>query len=201
MRRSVVGLVAIGLAVACSDPSSPPAPVPTSQLHFVQLDSTAPKLLDDSVSFYAKVGVDRQVSMFFRGATPADTGDEYLRFEVRAQSLLRRPDGTSFQAGDSILITIRVLDRTKFLFDFQPTGLVFSPVDPARLELRYQHADHDYDGDGVITAADSTIQGKLDIWQRTPPDTVWTKLSALNLEELEELEGPIPHFTDHALAW
>jgi hypothetical protein len=203
MRRLVVGLLAVAIAVACSDPgpTPPPPPVPSSDLHFVRLDTTAPQLLADSVAFYAKLGEDREVRMFFRGATPSDTGDKYLAFKVPAQSLLRRPNGTPFQPGDSIQISIKVLDRHKFLLDFEPAGLVFNPLEPARLELDYNHADHDFDGDGVITAADSTIKTELGIWQRTPPDTLWTKLTTLNLEELEELEGKIPHFTDHALAW
>lgn len=204
MRRLVVGILAVAIAAACTDTAAdppPPPPVPSSQLHFVLLDSTAPELLADSVSFYAKLGEDREASLFFKGAAPSDTGEEFLRFKVPAQSLFRRPNGTPFQPGDSIQITIKVLDRRKFLFDFQPAGLVFSPLEPARLEIEYHHADHDYDGDGVVTAADSMIQTELGIWQQTPPDTLWTKLSSLNLEEFEELQGTVPHFTDHALAW
>ena len=203
MHRTMVGIVAVAIAVACSDAAAPlpPPPVPSSDLHFVLQDTLAPPLYTDSAAFYAVAGHDREVRLFYRGASPADSGEEFLRFEVPAGALLRRPDGTSFQPGDSIRITVRVLDRRKFLFEFLPTGLQFSSADPARLKIEYHHADHDYDGDGVVTAADSTIQTKLDIWQRTPPDTLWTKLGALNAEELEELEGKIQHFTDHALAW
>ena len=201
MRRLMVGLLALAIAIACSDPSGPPPPVPTSQLHFVLQSATARPLLSDTASFYAKVGENRRVELFYQGAALGDTGESFLRFEVPGTGLYRRPDGSAFAPGDSILITIRVLDRRKFLFDFQPTGLQFNPSDPARLHIDYVHADHDYDGDGRITASDSMIQKKLDIWQRTPPDTLWTKLGALNVEELEELEGKIHHFTDHAIAW
>ena len=125
----------------------------------------------------------------------------WKRIGSELPSQYRRPDGSAFAFEDSIRIAIKVLDRRKFLFEFQPTGLQFSPSDPARLKIRYLHADHDFDGDGRLTPADTAIQGKLDIWQRTPPDTLWTKLGALNVESLEELEGKIHHFTDHAIAW
>jgi hypothetical protein len=203
MRRLKVGLLALAIAIACSDPSgpTPPPPVPTSQLHFVLRDTTAPPLFRDTASFYAMAGEDREVRLYYQGATPADTGEEYLRFEVRNGALYRKPDGSAFAPGDSIHISIRVLDRRKFLFEFQPTGLQFSPSEPSRLKIQYSHADHDFDGDGRLTPSDTVIQRKLDIWQRTPPDTLWTKLSALNVESLEELEGKIYHFTDHAIAW
>src|SRR5205814_3113064 len=88
-------------------------------------------LYADSVSFYAVMGQDREVRMYYQGPTPLDRGDEVLRFKVPGDGLLRRPDGTGFQPGDSILIVVKAIDPAKFLFDFQPTGLEFSPDRPA----------------------------------------------------------------------
>src|SRR2546422_627672 len=201
MRRLLCGLVALAIALACSDSSGPTRPTPSSQLHFVLQDTNAPPLLADSVGFQAVVGQRRAVRMFYQGATPQDTGEAFLQFEVPSRGLYRKPDGSAFQPGDSVFISVKVLDRRKFLFEFQPTGLQFNPEDPAQLNIEYFHADHDFDGDGRVTRADSSIQTRLDVWQRTPPDTVWFKLGAVNVEELEELEGKILHFTDHAIAW
>jgi hypothetical protein len=132
---------------------------------------------------------------------PGDTGEEFLRFKVPGDGLLRRPDGTAFQPGDSILISIKVLDPLLFLLDFQPTGLQFSPDHQAVLAVEYDHSEHDYNGDGRVDNLDAEIQSRLDIWQRHPPDTVWYRLGAANYESYEELEAKIPHFTDHAIAW
>ena len=202
MRRLFFGLVALAIAVACSDsgPNLPP-PVPNSQLHIVLQDTAAPPLLTDSASFYVVAGQDRELRMFYQGAAPGDTGEEFLRFKVPGDGLLRRPDGTVFQLGDSILISIKVVDATKFLFDFQPTGLRFSPDHPAELTLEYAHGDHDFNDDGTVDASDSTIQTQLDIWQRQPTDTFWTRLQALNFESYNELDAKILHFTEHAIAW
>jgi len=45
------------------------------------------------------------------------------------------------------------------------------------------------------------IQTQLDIWQRQPSDTFWTRTQALNYESYEELDAKILHFTEHAIAW
>jgi hypothetical protein len=203
MRRLFFGLVALAIAAACSNSSgpNPPPPVPNSQLHIVLQDTAAPPLLADSASFYAMAGQDRELRMYYQGASPSDTGQEFLRFKVPGDGLLRRPDGSLFQPGDSILITVKVVDVTKFLFDFQPTGLRFSPDHPAELTLEYVNGNHDFNDDGAVNAADSTIQTQLDIWQRQPSDTFWTRLQALNFESYDELDAKILHFTEHAIAW
>src|SRR5436189_3158780 len=98
MRRLFVGFVVLAIALACSDTSAPVATaVPTSRLHIVAQSASAPPLYADSVSFYAVVGQDREVRMYYQGATPGVRGDEMLRFKVPGDGLLRRPDGTAFQ--------------------------------------------------------------------------------------------------------
>jgi hypothetical protein len=202
MRRLFIGFVVLAIAFACGDPSGPvKTPVPSSQLRIVAQGVTAPPLYADSVSFYAVVGQDREVRMYYQGATPGVPGDELLRFRAPGDALLRRPDGTAFLLGDSILIVVKAIDPAKFLFDFRPTGLVFSPDRPAELTLQYKHDNHDYNGDGKVDTADTRIQGLLDVWQHQPPDTLWYPLGAANYESFEELDVKIPHFTDHAIAW
>ena len=202
MRRLFVGFVVLAIAFACSDTSAPVAtPVPASQLHIVAQGASAPPLYADSVSFYAVWGQDREVRMYYQGATPGVRGDEMLRFKVPGDGLLRRPDGTAFQPGDSILIAVKAIDPAKFLFDFQPTGLEFSPDHRAELTLQYHNDEHDYNSDGRVDTTDARIQGQLDVWQRQPPDTLWHPLGASNYESYEELDVKIPHFTDHAIAW
>jgi hypothetical protein len=190
---------ALAVLVACSTTDGPLNPVPTAQLHFVQQDS-AYHLLSDSASFYAKVGEDRRVELFYRGYS-SDTGEAFLQFEVHAVSLLKRPDGSAFQPGDSILITVTVPDTTKFDFVFSPTGLQFNPADPARLHIEYNYSNHDFNGDGHQDTEDDHARSLLNVWRREPPDTLWTSQGATNSEEFEDLETAILSFSHYAVAW
>jgi hypothetical protein len=202
MRYTMVAVaVATVTVTACTDSTAPPPPVPESQLHFVLQDSTAPPLLADSVGFYAVAGQDRRLSLFYQGAAPGDTGEEFLEFEVKANSLYRRPDGTPFQPGDSILITLVVNDPTRFDFVFEPSGLVFNAAAPARLHIEYNHSNHDFNGDGHEDSSDSTAQGLLSIWRREPPDTTWTNVGAANNEDFNEIEASVLSFSHYAVAW
>jgi hypothetical protein len=197
MRKATIAAIAV--LAACSTVDGPPPPVPTSQLHFVQQDS-AYHLLSDSVSFYAKVGEDRRVELFYRGYS-SDTGEAFLQFEVHAVSLLKRPDGSAFQPGDSILITVSVPDTNKFDFVFSPSGLQFNPADPARLRIEYNYSNHDFNGDGHYDTEDDHAQSLLNVWRREPPDTLWTRQGATNTQEFEELEAAILSFSHYAVAW
>jgi hypothetical protein len=197
MRKATIAAIAV--LVACSTVDGPPPPVPTSQLHFVQQDS-AYHLLADSASFYAKVGEDRRLELFYRGYS-SDTGEAFLQFEVHAASLLKRPDGSSFQPGDSILITVSVPDTNRFDFVFSPSGLQFNPADPARLHIEYNYSNHDFNGDGQHDAEDDHARSLLNVWLREPPDTLWTSQGASNSEEFEELESAILSFSHYAVAW
>ena len=197
MRRTTVAVVAA--IVACSTTDGPGTPVPTSQLHFVVQD-TAYHLLADSASFFAKVGEDRRVELFYRSYS-GDTGEAFLQFEVRAGSLSKRPDGSAFQFGDSILITVTVPDTNRFDFVFSPSGLQFNPADPARLRVEYNYSNHDFNADGHQDSEDDHARTLLNIWRREPPDTVWTSQGATNSEEFEELETAIFSFSHYAVAW
>ena len=200
MRRLIVGLAAILAACSNSSGPNPPLPVPTGQLHFVVQDAAAPPLYTAADSFYAKVGDGRELHLYYQDAT-GNRGEEFLRFEVPGDALLRKPDGSAFQVVDSILIVVRVLDPQKFVIDFQPSGLRFNPDHPARLKIEYAHSDHDYDGDGSVTTADSTIRSELDVWRNDPPSSLWYRQSGVNFESLEELDANILSFSQYAVAW
>ena len=198
MKRKAT-LAALAVLVACSTVDGPLNPVPTAQLHFV-LQDPAYHLLSDSASFYAKAGADRRLELFYRGYSN-DTGEALLTLEVRASSLLKRPDGTPFQLGDSILITVTVPDTNTFDFVFSPAGLQFNPSDPARLRIEYNYANHDFNGDGRHDTEDDRARSLLNVWRREPPDTLWSSQGASNSEEFEELEAAILSFSHYAVAW
>lgn len=198
MRRLLLICSAAAL-LSCSDSTAPG--VPNANLHIVRQGPTAPPLVVTRDSFWAKVGDGRELHLNYQGANPADTGEEFLRFEVPGDGLLRKPDGSLFQTGDSILITITVVDTSKFLFQFEPSGLQFSPDHPAHLKVEYVHADHDYNEDGVENAADSTIAQTLEMWRREGPTTDWFRIGSVRFEALEEIDANILSFTEYAIAW
>jgi hypothetical protein len=200
MRRVVPAIVTAAIVAACSSASSPSGVLPRSTLHFVAQDTTY-KLLSSQGRFYAKVGENRRIRLVYQGSTPSDSGPEFLRFEVPSDGLLRRPDGGAFGPGDSILITITVLDPKLFLFGFEPAGLQFNPRDPARLKVEYRYADHDFDGNGKVDSMDAEIETILGLWRRDPPDTLWFNIGAVKFEELEEFDANIFAFTHYAVAW
>jgi opacity protein-like surface antigen len=197
MRKAT--FAALLVAVACTTVDGPLTPVPTAQLHFVRQDPSY-HLLGDSASFYAKAGADRRLELFYRGSSN-DTGEAMLTLEVRASSLLKHPDGSPFQLGDSILITVTIPDTTTFDFVFSPAGLQFNPSDPARLRIEYNYADHDFNGDGHHDSEDDRVRSLLNVWRREPPDTLWTSQGASNSEAFEELEAALLSFSHYAVAW
>lgn len=199
MRWLIAGLLA--LAGACSSTSGPMSAPPRASVTVVVQDSTYKPLLSPRGSFYAKVGTAAELRLVYQGITPVDSGTELLRFEVPSDALYRKPDGTTFGVGDSILITITVVDPKKFLFDFQPAGLQFNPNDPARLKVEYRYADHDFNGDGVIDSTDARIATLLNIWRREPPDTLWFTFGAVKFEATEEFDANILSFSQYAVAW
>lgn len=202
MRRRIYAIALLAGAVACSSSNGPNSspPVPAAQLHVVVQDSTAPALYSDTASQLFTVGQSADVRLYYRGST-GGSGEELLRLEVPGDGLFRKPDGSAFLPGDTVRISLRVLDPKKMLFEFQPAGLQFNPNDPARLKIEYLHSDHDYNDDGVVNAADSTIQSQLDVWKNDPPSTLWYKQGAVNFESFEEIDANIVSFSQYAVAW
>ena len=201
MRRMTVMGGALALVLLGCGDNTGPAGVPDAQLTIVRQDTLAPPLLSTQASFWAKVGDGREVRLHYQGAAPGDTGEEYLRFEVPGDGLYRKPGGTAFLPGDSILITVTVLDPARFHYQFEPSGLRFSPEHPARLKIRYFDSEHDFNGDGVEAAEDVRIEGILDLWARSGPGASWFRLGAVKFEALDELDANIFSFTEHAVAW
>ncbi len=89
MRRNRVLAGALALVLLGCGDNTAPAGVPDAQLTIVRQDTLAPPLLTTQANFWAKVGEGREVRLFYQGAAPGDTGDEYLRFEVPGDGLYR----------------------------------------------------------------------------------------------------------------
>ncbi len=211
MRHTTWAAVALTamLAIACSS-DTPVNPTPTpggsgtpeTSLRFLK-PATGTALRTDSVSFWAVKGQDREVAMYYR-PNPGNTDSvRFLRFRVRNESLLRRPDGSAFAAGDSVRITIRVRDFTKLITDFAPSGLTFSDSRPAELRLDFKNCDPDFNRDGSVNQTDTNLVPSFAIWKQEAVGQPWFKLtSAVEISgNLSEVKADLLSFTAHAIAY
>ncbi len=201
-RRLRLGLVALlaTLSSACTE-TTQPVERPTADLHFLRLATNAPPIKDTTVSFWARTDADREVIMRYAATGGGSDGDEFLRFTVPAGALASRPDGTPFAARDSVLITIRIVDFSRLIIDFQPARLTFSRSQPAQLRISFGHCDQDFNGDGVTDSQDAQIATQISLWRQELPTEPWFKLgSILNLES-DEAEASVFGFTGYALAY
>jgi hypothetical protein len=202
LRRLIV--LPFGLALACSDSGGPgdDGTKPPSDLTILRLGDTSPPLFNPVESFYAVRGDNREVRIFFeKNDDPGEAGDEYLRFAVDNDALLAYPDGTPFVEGDSVLITVRVVDPARLLFEFEPAGLTFSPNRPAELKIHYDKADDDLDEDGDIDVDDAELELTLAIWRQESDGGPFVRLGSLLIDDLEEVDAQLEGFSRYALAY
>jgi hypothetical protein len=204
-KSSLVAAV-LAMAAACTDSTTPGdnnGPVPPGSLTILTLAPGHPPLTTQSISFWAKFDLDTEAEIDFQ-LTPTET-ESYLRLRVDKLSLLRFPDGTLFGPGDSVLITINVIDEDSLYFEFLPSGLRFNPVRPAELRIEYNHAgetiEGDFNGDGLVNAEDDQIEADLDLWVQESPGGLFTGLDAILEFEFDEVEADIFGFSRFALAY
>lgn len=206
MRKSITNggllLVLGGLLLSCSDGTEPNERTvrDPNLLNILQLAQNAPPLWNSQVSFYAIRGEDREARIFFQDQTGGQ-GDEYMRLKIPDAALLSRPDGTPFAVGDSILITVTVVDVRLILFDLQPSGLRFDPAKPAELDIEYQQAGDDYDRDGDVDARDDEIETELAIWRQETVGAPFERLGSVRFDDLKEIDVDLTGFTRYAIAY
>ena len=201
--RTWLTLTSVTLALACSSngtgPDEPGTERPGDELRYVRLRPDAPPLEQDSVSFWAFRGESVETKLYFL-APGGGRGDEYLSLKFEDQSLARYPDGTVFAEGDSVLVTIKVVDPALILFELEPTGLQFSATAPAELKIKYAEADDDFDDDGDEDDEDSDIELRLGIWRQENPGDPFVRLGTLQ-GDADDLEADLAGFSRYAIAY
>jgi hypothetical protein len=165
---------------------------PESKLVFPRFQSGSGPIVRE-VSFFAKVGTQRDVAMQYAN------GDVFLRFTVGPLSLLRQPNGELFLPGDSIQITVALDATDRMIAHFEPSGLVFNPLLPARLEMFYQGADPDLNSDGDVDAADAALESSLKVWKQEALGLPWLRLPSVNILGVTVGAG-VQSFTSFAVA-
>ncbi len=197
--------VALLAALAGCDGSGPTDPAPGEErpeaaLTILRLATSAPPLFNAEVSFWAKRGQNARGELFFRNPD-GSRGDRYIRLDLSDRSLLAFPDGRHFADGDSVQITIRVTDPQRILVEFVPSGLTFSPDDPAELQMRYDHVNGDFNNDGHQDGKDAQIEQILSIWRQETPAEPFIRLGTVRIQDLKELDARLLGFSRLAIAY
>jgi hypothetical protein len=202
MRYAMLVLMAALLAAGCAD--SPTEPEPNekmeSALEFLKFPADLLPLVQQADSFYAVAGEHRELVLRYAPETPGEEGEEFLTFDVPGDALYKKPDGSLFVRGDSVLIKVQVADDGRFLFRFEPSGLQFNPDHPAELEINYLRTEGDYDGDGDSDGHDQELEDKLSIWKQEAEGDPWVKVGTVKFEDVDEIEAKVFSFTGFAVA-
>jgi hypothetical protein len=193
-------------AGACGDseptaPVDPPDMLPDGQITFLRQAGTAPPLVTYDTTFVATAGVALDVEIRYAPPPGEDSGEKFLEFQLEDESLLRYPPnhpirpGAEFQPGDTVWIRVTI-DPVLLVATFEPSGLQFSAVDPAELEIRYVEADDDYDDDGD---PDPELEGDIDLWRQEAPGSDWQRVGDLKDAELDRVRALLTGFSRYGL--
>jgi hypothetical protein len=196
----LVPLVVVSAALAaCDSPSGGGGgPVSGDELVFLRPGPGAPHLATYDTTIIATKGEDTELEINYVPQPGESSGDECLRFRIRAESLLSRPDGRIFQNGDTVHIRVRVVDAGYFNFEFQPAGLRFSRSRPAELRVNYQFAHPDYNGDGEVDDDDEDFE--FGWYRQEMPGQRWEQIGSVKAGDVTEVRAEIDGFTRYALA-
>lgn len=201
LRRITAVLLAV--VAGCGSGTTEPTPGeerPEAALKILRLAGNAPPIFNPVVSFWAKRGQNSEAELFFR-KPDGSRGDKYVRLDLSDRSLLAYPDGRLFADGDSVLITMRVSDPQRILIELEPSGLRFNPKEPAELEIRYDHANGDFDEDGDQDGQDRQIEQMLSIWRQESAAALFVRLGTVRIQDLKELDARLLGFSRLAIAY
>lgn len=198
----LLAITVLGGLAGCDENVTDPAEegVPEELLQFLTMPSDLQPLETQDTSFWAVRGQDSELVVRYVPLAGEDVGEEFLTFKVNAASLHRKPNGDPFAVGDSIAIHVTIDDGGRFLFDFEPSGLVFNPNEPAELEIEYRLLNGDLDDDGDVDDDDAELEQSLQLWKQEAPGELWFPVGTIIFEETDEIEGVIDSFTGFAVA-
>ena len=183
----------VGATSAARRPSrdqNPPPPLPGDPT-FVQASPDAPSIANPVVSFWAHENSGSGAKIFYHAAPGSIDSTAFVDFRVDGGSLAFYPDGRPFAEGDSVLVTITVVDPVRLIIDCQPSGLRFSASKPARLKMSYAHTD----------ASTSPTASLLMIWRRDSVADPWTAQTSKVELGIAEVRTDVTGFSGYAIAY
>lgn len=203
MRGVVVGGICALLLAGCGGSSETTAPnqQASDTLRLLTVSPDAPGLATTSVSFYAVRGKNAGVDLWYHARPGQKDSTKFLEYRMGGATLDRRPDGSVIANGDSVRITLTVTNPTNLVIDFQPSGLLFSAKDPARLKMFFGECGDDLDRNGKVDGNDDSIQQQLGIWRRERSSDPWIRLSSVVVKGTKEIDADLGGFTGYAVAY
>jgi hypothetical protein len=214
LKRMAVRGVAVAVciaALACAGDAVSPlrqvSPTGAAQLdrgespepNFLSPAPGAPSIANPQIVFTAIKGQDIIARMYYRPTRIGHDSVVYAQFRVPSQALLAAPDGHLINNGESVRITMTLVDVEHGIIDFQPSGLRFSSKNPAVLKINYTYANRDLNGDGVVDARDALLRAALHIICRETDSSPWVPIPSSNSTELNEVEAAIRGFSGYAV--
>lgn len=197
-RRWFLLAAAIALT-ACGDDATEPSP-PHLPVTLVVADG-APQLANPVLTFWAYHDSETRARVVYHALAGASDSVTLVDFTVPAQSLSRLPDGSAIGPGDSVLITISVVNPLLLQVLFEPSGLQFSESNPAHLRLGFGTADPDLNRDGSVDGQDTLLMTQLHIWRQEGILDPWTELPSTVDAQRLEVAADISGFTHYAVAY
>jgi hypothetical protein len=190
--------VAIGVT-ACSGDATEPVPprLPT----ILQVADGAPPLANPIVKVWVYHDRETRAQVVYHALPGAIDSVTLVDFTVPAQSLSRLPDGSTIGAGDSVLVTISVLNPLLLNVRFEPSGLQFSASNPARLRLGFGAANPDLNRDGTVDGQDDALLAQLHIWRQEDILDPWTELPGTVDASAKVVAADVSGFTNYAVAY
>ena len=194
-------VMAVAMGVAACGGDGATEPVPTNRLHFLRVAIGVPPLANPTVSFWTHYDHDTEARIVYHALPGVADSVTLVDFTVPSQSLSKRPDGSLLGPGDSVLVTITVIDPLQMIVRFEPSGLQFSASNPARLRLALGTADPDLNGDGSVDGQDETLETRLHIWRQEATGDPWTQLRSTVDVGRGDVAADISGFTHYAVAY
>jgi len=202
------------LATACStDPAGPDQTLSSAaplvgmaaqseeSLNFLRPAAGAPSLAQKSLSFYAVRGRDREAEIWYHPRAGMPDSSRLVRLKLDKRSLASDAAGNPIAEGDSLLITMTVIDTMRLIVELEPSGLVFAPSRESKLTLWYVETDADLNQDGVVDATDLQLETTLGIWLQEQPGDPWHRLSGVLDTGEDQIETEITGFTRYAVSY
>jgi hypothetical protein len=185
--------------LSCGDPATAPDVRSSTETNFLHVTYDYPKLATTEVSFWAVKGRAASVELWYHARPGASDSTKFIDFQVGANALDRRPDGSAIATGDSVLITLKVTDATHMVIDYQPSGLRFADADQPLLRMYWVACGDDLNYDGKVDAADDAIASQLNIWRQEGTGQPWYKQSSAVTKPTKEVSARLGGFSGYAI--
>jgi hypothetical protein len=148
------------------------------------------------VTFWAVRGEPRSVQVNYLSST-GDTSSPFLRLTITDPVYV--PGVGDLAPGDSVQITLTI-DPNAIKVSLEPTGLQFG--DPSQLQIFYDGAGGDLNGDGAVDSTDAAIETQLlGLWYREGADSAWTQIPAVQSLGDKSFISSLKHFCDYEVSF